>query len=92
MTTDTTKQEKPSGNVSELDDLLCQDLEKIDRFPVGRAFATKQGDHPVRYGWITGYGVNPSNELVFKCKWAHRDGEQLIHPANVHSVLSDFGA
>lgn len=70
--------------------IALENLEKIDRFPVGRAFCTKQDDQPVKYGWVTGYGLNPSGELVFRIRWTHRDGEQLLHPVHVHSVLTEF--
>ena len=63
-------------------------LEKIDRFPVGRAFATRENGQPVRFGWVTGYAYNPKGELVFMARWAHRDGESLIHPENVHHVCA----
>ena len=88
MNTTETKQPPQVGG-SELN--VQYSLEKIDRFPVGRAFSTKQSDHPVRYGWVIGYGLNPSGELVFRVRWAHRDEEQLLHPAHVHSVLTDWG-
>jgi hypothetical protein len=65
-------------------------MEKIDRFPVGRAFSTKQDGHQVKYGWVIGYGLSPSGELVFRVRWAHRDEEQLLHPVHVHSVLTDY--
>ena len=61
-------------------------LEKIDRFPVGRAFATQEEGQPVYYGWVTGYELNPLGELVFKARWAHHQGETLIHPTYVHHV------
>jgi len=67
-----------------------ENLEKLDSFPVGRVFWTKKGNNPVKFGWVIGYAINPCGELVFKVKWAHRDMEQLLHPSNVNSLLTDW--
>ena len=77
----------PQGQVDALV-MPYSHLEKIDCFPVGRAFATRENGQPVRFGWIKGYAHNPKGALVFRARWAHRVGESLIHPENVHHVCS----
>ena len=59
----------------------------IKKFPIGTPFSYRSelGTRVV-YDWVTGLAFNNADELVFTVKWAHRQGEQMCHPASIKEV------
>ena len=68
--------------------------EKFKKFPIGSVFSCKsqQENAKVKYGWVTGLAFNSADELVFTVKWAHRQGDQMLHPSLVECVNHDWDA
>jgi hypothetical protein len=56
---------------------------ELQRFRVGDLFKRKTQDNLIRVGWVTGLGLNPSNEVIFRVKYADQENTDMefsLHP------------
>lgn len=59
---------------------------ELSRFRIGDLFACYSEDSP-RIGWITGLGLSPTKEVIFRVRYADSpDMEYSKHPNNMYPL------
>jgi hypothetical protein len=62
---------------------------ELSRFSVGDLFKRKMTDNLPRVGWIIGLELNPTNEVIFRVKYADQDKTDMefgLHPSLMYKL------